>query len=150
MSYCTFKWITNKNRPLNYNKLIFVVAGHTKVMGTSQGNRSRLMAMLLMTFVFFLVEIVVGYLTNSMALVADSFHMLSDVAALVVAFVSVKVSSKQRVDYELGYDANNVSPIMSDVPQEMVKKHLWLGKSRSTRSTSQRSVFGRFVFLHSG
>jgi zinc transporter 1 len=27
-----------------------------------------------------------------MALVADSFHMLSDVAALVVAFLSVKVS----------------------------------------------------------
>lgn len=33
-----------------------------------------------------------GYVTNSMALVADSFHMLSDVAALVVAFLSVKVS----------------------------------------------------------
>lgn len=33
----------------------------------------------------------VGYVTNSMALVADSFHMLSDVAALVVAFLSVKV-----------------------------------------------------------
>lgn len=28
-----------------------------------------------------------------MALIADSFHMLSDVAALVVAFLSVKVSS---------------------------------------------------------
>lgn len=40
---------------------------------------------------FFLVEIIVGYATNSMALVADSFHMLSDIAALVVAFLSVKV-----------------------------------------------------------
>lgn len=48
--------------------------------------------MLWLTTVFFFVEIVVGYVTNSMALVADSFHMLSDVAALVVAFVSVKVS----------------------------------------------------------
>jgi zinc transporter 1 len=45
-----------------------------------------------LTTFFFLVEIVVGYVTNSMALVADSFHMLSDVAALVVAFLSVKVS----------------------------------------------------------
>jgi Co/Zn/Cd efflux system component len=61
-------------------------------MGTSKENKSRLIAMFTMTFTFFLVEIVVGYLTNSMALVADSFHMLSDVAALVVAFVSVKVS----------------------------------------------------------
>ena len=49
--------------------------------------------MFTMTFVYFLVEIAVGYYSNSMALVADSFHMLSDVAALVVAFMSVKVSS---------------------------------------------------------
>lgn len=48
--------------------------------------------MLILTTFFFFVEIVVGYITNSMALVADSFHMLSDVAALVVAFVSVRVS----------------------------------------------------------
>jgi len=47
----------------------------------------------LTTFIF-LVEIVVGYVTNSMALVADSFHMLSDVAALVIAFLSVKVKSR--------------------------------------------------------
>ena len=48
--------------------------------------------MLWLTAFFFLVEIIVGYVTNSMALIADSFHMLSDVAALVVAFLSVKVS----------------------------------------------------------
>ncbi len=33
-----------------------------------------------------------GYVTNSMALVADSFHMLGDIAALVISFLSVKVS----------------------------------------------------------
>lgn len=48
--------------------------------------------MLWLTTGFFVAEIVVGYITNSMALVADSFHMLSDVAALVIAFLSVKVS----------------------------------------------------------
>ena len=41
---------------------------------------------------FFLVEIIVGYVTNSIALVADSFHMLSDVLALIVAFAAVRVS----------------------------------------------------------
>jgi hypothetical protein len=50
-----------------------------------------------LTLFFFLVEIVVGYVTNSMALVADSFHMLSDVAALVVAFLSVKVRQAQNL-----------------------------------------------------
>ena len=37
-----------------------------------------------------MVELVVGNLTNSMALVADSFHMLSDVIALIIAYISVR------------------------------------------------------------
>lgn len=61
-------------------------------MGKWTGKKCRLLSMLWLTTFFFFVEIVVGYITNSMALVADSFHMLSDVAALVVAFVSVRVS----------------------------------------------------------
>jgi zinc transporter 1 len=60
-------------------------------MGRFTGKKCRLVSMFWLTLFFFLVEIVVGYVTNSMALVADSFHMLSDVAALVVAFLSVKV-----------------------------------------------------------
>ena len=37
----------------------------------------------------------VGYITHSMALVADSFHMLSDVIALLVALVSIRISPKE-------------------------------------------------------
>uniref|UniRef100_A0A023GN52 Putative zn2+ transporter znt1 n=1 Tax=Amblyomma triste TaxID=251400 RepID=A0A023GN52_AMBTT len=48
-----------------------------------------------LTTAFFLVEIIVGYVTNSMALVADSFHMLSDVISLVIAFLSIKMSPKK-------------------------------------------------------
>lgn len=61
-------------------------------MGRYSGKKCRLITMFWLTTFFFLVEIIVGYITNSMALVADSFHMLSDIAALVVAFLSVKVS----------------------------------------------------------
>ncbi|XP_071633063.1 proton-coupled zinc antiporter SLC30A1 isoform X1 [Temnothorax longispinosus] len=64
-------------------------------MGRYTGKKCRLLTMLWLTALFFLVEIVVGYITNSMALIADSFHMLSDVAALVVAFLSVKMSPKK-------------------------------------------------------
>ena len=46
---------------------------------------------MLLTIVIFIS----GYLTNSMALVADSFHMLSDVIALVVALVSIRISPKE-------------------------------------------------------
>ncbi|XP_064480936.1 proton-coupled zinc antiporter SLC30A1-like [Ornithodoros turicata] len=59
------------------------------------GRKCRLMLMFGMTTAFFLVEIIVGYVTNSMALVADSFHMLSDVISLVIAFLSIKMSPKK-------------------------------------------------------
>jgi zinc transporter 1 len=61
-------------------------------MNQYNNKKVRLITMFWLTTFFFLVEIVVGYITNSMALVADSFHMLSDIAALVVAYLSVKVS----------------------------------------------------------
>ncbi|XP_037967891.1 zinc transporter 1 isoform X2 [Plutella xylostella] len=64
-------------------------------MGRFTGKKCRLLSMLWLTGSFFIVELLVGYITNSMALVADSFHMLSDVAALVVAFLSVKMSPKK-------------------------------------------------------
>ncbi|KAF5301441.1 hypothetical protein FQA39_LY02170 [Lamprigera yunnana] len=64
-------------------------------MGRYSGRKCRLLSMLWLTGGFFLVELIVGYVTNSMSLVADSFHMLSDVAALIVAFLSVKMSPKK-------------------------------------------------------
>ncbi|XP_046431654.1 zinc transporter 1 [Neodiprion virginianus] len=64
-------------------------------MGRYTGKKCRLLTMLWLTFIFFLVEIGFGYFTNSMALIADSFHMLSDGLALVVAFLSVKMSPKK-------------------------------------------------------
>jgi len=65
----------------------------------------RLTAVFSMTAGFFLVELVVGYITNSMALVADSFHMLSDVLALVIAFLSVRVS-RTGMTFKFGKNKN--------------------------------------------
>nr|CAG4645653.1 EOG090X09D3 [Lynceus sp. MCZ IZ 141354] len=64
-------------------------------MGRYTGKKCRLLSMFGLTTIFFFVELIVGYVTNSMALVADSFHMLSDVASLVIAFLSVKMSPKK-------------------------------------------------------
>ena len=54
------------------------------------GSQAKLLGMLVMTGSYMMVELIVGNLTNSMALVADSFHMMSDVIALIIAFVSVR------------------------------------------------------------
>lgn len=69
-------------------------AGFGRGRGRFTGKKCRLVSMFSLTTVFFLVEIIVGYITNSMALVADSFHMLSDIAALVIAFLSVRMAPK--------------------------------------------------------
>lgn len=118
-------------------------------MGRYTGKKCRLLTMLWLTALFFLVEIVVGYVTNSMALIADSFHMLSDVAALVVAFLSVKVSIsaqeasiKNSIFVTLLIERFHVA----DVTEEMVQEHLRLGQSRGVRSLGKRRVPGRFMF----
>lgn len=43
-----------------------------------------------------MVEIVVGYVTNSMAMVADSFHMLSDLLSLLVGFTALRLATKDE------------------------------------------------------
>ena len=60
-----------------------------------QTKTCRLCAMLSLTLSFFVVELVVGNLTKSVALVADAFHMLSDVISLVIGIVAVRFSRRQ-------------------------------------------------------
>lgn len=61
-------------------------------MGRFSGKTCRLATMLSLTFSFFLVELIYGHVTHSLALIGDSYHMLSDVVALVVGIASVRVS----------------------------------------------------------
>ena len=63
----------------------------------------RLVAMLSLTFGYFIVELVVGNITNSVALVADAFHMLSDVISLVIAIVAVRISRRQTAINTYGW-----------------------------------------------
>ena len=51
----------------------------------------RLSFMIFLVFSFFLVELIVGYLTRSITLTNDAFHMLSDSIALIIALVTAIV-----------------------------------------------------------
>ncbi|CAN9497481.1 unnamed protein product [Ophioblennius macclurei] len=59
-----------------------------------ESNHTRLLCMLLLTFGYFIVEVVVSQITGSLSLLSDSFHMLSDVIALIVGLVSVRFAKK--------------------------------------------------------
>lgn len=61
-------------------------------MGRLSGKTCRLISMMALTGSFFLVELIFGYISNSLALIGDSYHMLSDLVALVVGLASVRVS----------------------------------------------------------
>lgn len=63
-------------------------------------NRRSLWIVFGLTFTYFLVEVGGGLLTNSLALLADAAHMLTDVGglglALFAAWMSTKPATPQR------------------------------------------------------
>ncbi|KAJ8289157.1 hypothetical protein COCON_G00018160 [Conger conger] len=63
-------------------------------MGRYSGKTCRLIFMLILTTVFFVAEIVAGYMGNSIALVSDSFNMLSDLISLCVGLTAARVSRR--------------------------------------------------------
>lgn len=63
-------------------------------MGCWGRNRGRLVCMLMLTFMFMVLEVVVSRVTSSLAMLSDSFHMLSDVLALVVALVAERFARR--------------------------------------------------------
>ncbi|XP_075252566.1 cation diffusion facilitator family protein 1-like isoform X2 [Convolutriloba macropyga] len=63
----------------------------------------KLIFQLVLTGLFFFVELIVGYIGNSMALVADSFHMLSDVISLIIGLLAVRMASKRSPKNTFGW-----------------------------------------------
>ncbi|KAL5533664.1 hypothetical protein ACEPAG_124 [Sanghuangporus baumii] len=63
----------------------------------------RISLLLVIDFIFFLVELIVGHVVDSLALVADSFHMLNDVLSLAVALYAIKLAGKRVKDEDTKY-----------------------------------------------
>src|SRR3712207_4981099 len=78
--------------------------GHSHVHEANAENRRALTAVLILTALFTVVEVVGGLLTGSLALLADAGHMLSDVAALGVALFAFWLSGRPATpDRSFGY-----------------------------------------------
>jgi zinc transporter 1 len=63
----------------------------------------RIISLLILDTAFFLLEAIVGYSVHSLALVADSFHMLNDIISLVIALWAVKVKNTRKADGKYTY-----------------------------------------------
>ncbi|KAI9190211.1 Zinc resistance conferring protein [Blastocladiella emersonii ATCC 22665] len=65
--------------------------------------QGRISTLLSLTGSFFLVELVVGHISGSLALVADAWHMLSDVLSLVVALYAIRLASRTTFHASFSY-----------------------------------------------
>jgi cobalt-zinc-cadmium efflux system protein len=54
----------------------------------------RLLVMVFLNFFVFIAELVTGYLTNSLALQSDAWHMLSDEAGLIIGYFANRLSKR--------------------------------------------------------
>lgn len=72
---------------------------------TSLDNQTKIVLLLGIDIVFFFIEIISGYAVGSLALVADSFHMLNDIMSLVVALYAVRLVKKggKSPNYSYGW-----------------------------------------------
>ncbi len=74
--------------------------GHTHVgatLGTGARHRRRLTVVLVLTAVFFVVEVVAAFAANSLALLSDAGHMLTDVLGLGMAVTAIELARRHRV-----------------------------------------------------
>jgi cobalt-zinc-cadmium efflux system protein len=59
---------------------------------------------ILLNTIFTIIEFVIGYRTNSLALIADASHNLSDVMSLIISLVGMKLAQKAASSlYTYGY-----------------------------------------------
>jgi len=73
--------------------------GHHHAHGLSELRRTplrRLILAFVITAGFMFVEAIVGFLSGSLALLADAGHMLADAAALALAMIAQRIASQQR------------------------------------------------------
>ena len=70
---------------------------HSHVEVTAK-NAKKLTIALALTFTFLIVEVVAGFITQSLALLSDAAHMFTDAAALAIALAAIKIGQKPADD----------------------------------------------------
>lgn len=60
----------------------------------TEANSKKLMFALGLTVIFLIVEVVAGFITQSLALLSDAAHMFTDAAALAIALAAIQIGKK--------------------------------------------------------
>lgn len=105
---------------------------------------TRIMILLAIDTCFFFLELVVGYAVHSLALVADSFHMVCNTMK-IISKQTLTVISAQRCDLTSRWTVGSQGRKPADKLEAI---HLWLAARRDSRSAYQRCLSGCAVPLH--
>lgn len=93
----------NLNLPISVPRAEHGHAHQPPAMGRA-GDHKRLLAAFCITGMFMLIEAVGGWLSGSLALMADAGHMLTDTAALLMALLAVRFSGRSpNARHTFGY-----------------------------------------------
>ena len=68
--------------------------GHSHTHSAAGKNKRRLTIVLALTSTYLIAEIVGGLLTQSLALLADAGHMLTDVAGIALALIAIRFAER--------------------------------------------------------
>jgi cobalt-zinc-cadmium efflux system protein len=84
---------------------------HSHIETGAGQNQKRLQLSLALTSAYFVTEIVAGWLTGSLALLADAGHMLTDVAGLGLALFAIRMAERPATpERTYGYYRTRSSP----------------------------------------
>lgn len=68
--------------------------GHSHDHNRTGGNKKKLAIVFALTLIYLIAEVIGGFLTHSLALLADAGHMLTDVAGLGLALFAIKFTER--------------------------------------------------------
>ncbi|PKS12710.1 hypothetical protein jhhlp_000918, partial [Lomentospora prolificans] len=74
------------------------ISPESSTLAMAWSKSSRIITMVVICTVFFLIELISGYLIGSLALLADAFHMLNDIISLLVGLWAVSVARRATTD----------------------------------------------------
>ena len=92
------------NLKLLYNSSISMDKEHQEVS-------QKLIKITLMSLLFMTIELIGGYLANSIAIFADAFHLLSDVLAYLISLGAVWLSTRPNPPRQLTFGWEKAQPL---------------------------------------
>ena len=123
--------------------------GHTHEISAAGRIKKPLMIVFCLTFFYLIVEVIGGFWTGSLALLADAGHMLTDVAGVGLALLAIwfaeKPASPERTYgyYRVEILAALTNAVVSDLHLALHSLRSLRAVQKSSRSPECRNARGR-------